>query len=1769
MTTHPDIIGKCIFEIDIPDRNKEVWVYDQVSKLAHAQLEIILATVFKQLEFPAQTRIKIDLLELDLGDLPEASFDTALLTSVQRELTRQIQQHLEEPPFSPKDRRSYILEALTFFFHHGRLPWWVSREESAGSIELFFKELLAEYPGSMHSEFRSWANFPHTHRRLAQQLPVEFLKQIIPLLGKKDAQKITKWIPKPSTPIKTTKGKSNQNLINENPNSSTIPAPLLAIPSQGNDELTSEVSSQGYQTKVNTDITPETESVQSAKAAPTGEAEILLYYLERGSFPNGIDRSYQQLNSTILQLIQKNPTQIKQWLLQLLKKANPTARLAQQFSAAAHIALLELFYPNYWPEISTILDLWTKTLPENIPQKTTLDALYKMSLLQLLPTVSPHPDIPQLLQNIAAQLAQRLSINQQELADIFQTKPAYNATERQHVQRAFQRLKPDEQNQLETELQQWSSLDTTEDLAATAIDRILYRLEHGTPAWWDDASQSLDQLVLHLTTLPTSTRREAFVRLYAKDIRAEWLPVITEQTFEQVLHAYWGDYASLVALLTTALNDIALEKGNTITTLDWRETWLSLALSGKEIDSKWLIYTSLSYFSTQDVTLVIWKKALSDYSNNALAAGNIRYSPISSALRDKASWEEMVKSTALEPATKHIVEDAGEATKLHATQSATDADLPNFESFPDLIRAELAAIWRFLQKGVLPVQSVLVSQQDLQQSLQRLLSQYPKLVLPLLQKAMERPAAIARLLDYFPEKTWLQLGKALFKPHFETILTVRTNILHQWQGSLTTDGRLPVERSFWSYIFTAGNLEALVRAAKKTNPDQADVEGDTPDHQSFAMVFAEGWLAAVSRATQLPQDVLWQSLQPHPAQENQSSLLQKIWPELMRRRQQVSGQVAVKTQQQITEATIQNQSTTDQTLFPLATPDIVIDALTTQTHNVGEATSHADTTPETEPVQSAKAAPTGEAQILLYYLERGSFPNGIDRSYQQLNSTILQLIQKNPTQIKRWLLQLFKKANPTARLAQQFSAAAQAALLQLFYPNYWPEISAILDLWTKALPENIPQKTTLDALYKMSLLQLLPTVSPHPDIPQFLQNIAAQMAQRLGIHQQELADILATNPAYNATQRQYTQRALQRLQPDEQTQLETELQQWSSFDTAEDLAATATDRILYRLQYGATAWWDDPSQSLDQLVLRLITLPATTRREAFLRLYAKDVRAKWIPVVSEQTLEQVLHVFLGDYASLVALLTTALNDIALQKGFTITTKDWRETWLLLALSGKEIDSKWLIYKSLLFVSTQENAFEDWEKALSDYTNSALATGDIRFYPISSALRNEQPWEDIGERIALEPAPQQVSEALEDVSKIAETPLSNAISDMDLPNSESFPDLIRAELATIWRFLQKGVLPVQSVLVSQQDLQQSLQRLLSQYPQLVLPLLQKAMARPAAIARLLDYFPEKTWLQLGKALFQSHFETILTVRTNILHQWQGRLTTDGRLPVERSFWSYIFTAGNVEALVRAAKKTNPDQAAVEGDTPDHQSFAMVFAEGWLAAVSRATQLPQDVLWQSLQPHPAQENQSSLLQKIWPELVRRRQQALVQVAAKPKRQSPPSGTASPEDTLLISNAGLVILAPYLPYYFEQLGMLENRVFKDAAAAERGVHLLQYLATAQSEALEQHLVFNKILCGLPLESPVNRSIELSENEISISQSLLEAILQRWEIMKNSTVANLRGAFLLREGILLEQSDRWVLNVEDKAYDIVLEYLPWTISIIKLPWMDKRLEVVWKKKN
>jgi Contractile injection system tape measure protein len=163
------------------------------------------------------------------------------------------------------------------------------------------------------------------------------------------------------------------------------------------------------------------------------------------------------------------------------------------------------------------------------------------------------------------------------------------------------------------------------------------------------------------------------------------------------------------------------------------------------------------------------------------------------------------------------------------------------------------------------------------------------------------------------------------------------------------------------------------------------------------------------------------------------------------------------------------------------------------------------------------------------------------------------------------------------------------------------------------------------------------------------------------------------------------------------------------------------------------------------------------------------------------------------------------------------------------------------------------------------------------------------------------------------------------------------------------------------------------------------------------------------------------------------------------------------------------------------------------------------------------------------------------------------------------IYVENAGLVLLHPFLPRFFQALGIAsEGEVI---VQPERALCLLHFLATGQRIAPEHELVLPKILCNIPLTAPVEADMDLTDSETEEATALLEAVIGHWDVLKNTSIDGLRGTFLLRAGKITRRDDGdWRLQVESKAFDILMDQLPWGISMIKLPWMPRMLWVEWR---
>lgn len=179
------------------------------------------------------------------------------------------------------------------------------------------------------------------------------------------------------------------------------------------------------------------------------------------------------------------------------------------------------------------------------------------------------------------------------------------------------------------------------------------------------------------------------------------------------------------------------------------------------------------------------------------------------------------------------------------------------------------------------------------------------------------------------------------------------------------------------------------------------------------------------------------------------------------------------------------------------------------------------------------------------------------------------------------------------------------------------------------------------------------------------------------------------------------------------------------------------------------------------------------------------------------------------------------------------------------------------------------------------------------------------------------------------------------------------------------------------------------------------------------------------------------------------------------------------------------------------------------------------------------------------------------------------------AAQPEYIEVPNAGLCLLALWLPRLFDMLGLLETgadgkKDFRDTDARIRAIFVLQRLVTDEKrEYKEQELAFNRILAACPFSVPLPKTLELTDTELQTVESMLAGVKSNWNKLKGTSVKGFQKSFIERPGKLEQREDKWVLYVEKRSYDILLDSLPWSYRRIRLPWLKKRMDVVWRDKE
>jgi Arc/MetJ-type ribon-helix-helix transcriptional regulator len=359
------------------------------------------------------------------------------------------------------------------------------------------------------------------------------------------------------------------------------------------------------------------------------------------------------------------------------------------------------------------------------------------------------------------------------------------------------------------------------------------------------------------------------------------------------------------------------------------------------------------------------------------------------------------------------------------------------------------------------------------------------------------------------------------------------------------------------------------------------------------------------------------------------------------------------------------------------------------------------------------------------------------------------------------------------------------------------------------------------------------------------------------------------------------------------------------------------------------------------------------------------------------------------------------------------------------------------------------------------------------------------------------------------------------------------------------------------------------------------------------------------LQLAALLATSSIDD-LTPRRKRLAIWRGLLQAACAVPradpVESALTSIAIAAGmtltallETCAITLAARPSPADLA--ERIAELERTHSMLASEQW----STLRRWPQGTMLASLHAElaPLVARLPEQAQPAWAEAFARlaeapvgpsfdtalaavlqplRQAGLITQAeaerlqARLSRRTPPvrhddHERSAPDEFQAVMAAGICLLWPFLPRFFARRGLLDAKEtsFASLAAQQRAVLLLHHLATGEHDAPEFALLLPKALCGLPAFDPCEIVEPVTATEQAEAGQLIDAAIAHASCFGAISQAGLRETFLMRPGLLGTRDGAWLLRLERRSADVLLERLPWTLQWLRLPWMQAAMRVEW----
>ncbi|NIF20546.1 contractile injection system tape measure protein [Candidatus Pantoea multigeneris] len=243
--------------------------------------------------------------------------------------------------------------------------------------------------------------------------------------------------------------------------------------------------------------------------------------------------------------------------------------------------------------------------------------------------------------------------------------------------------------------------------------------------------------------------------------------------------------------------------------------------------------------------------------------------------------------------------------------------------------------------------------------------------------------------------------------------------------------------------------------------------------------------------------------------------------------------------------------------------------------------------------------------------------------------------------------------------------------------------------------------------------------------------------------------------------------------------------------------------------------------------------------------------------------------------------------------------------------------------------------------------------------------------------------------------------------------------------------------------------------------------------------------------------------------------------------------------------------------------------------WL--VQQAQQPPAAALTAEVALQPEGSRRPLNEKQGWQQLLSARaQQQLARLTSTTRNaaQRPPKPPPLPEQ-LELHHAGLVLLWPLLPGWLRSQGLVVQADpqaplrFSGPEAQQQAIALLDALIWQDDEGGEWRSLCSKLLCGWPLEWPLEQEwpLELAQQQAQQLEPALQALLLQLPGLKNLSLSELRQLFLQRAGTLEQQRYGWQLSVQPHPADILLRHIPWPLEQIHYSWLSEPITLNWPR--